>query len=52
MLVIIGGLMEANMQSRVADDLPTGVRTAPGTMEEMVANFNGWDPTQVNYILG
>ncbi|SPO04339.1 related to salicylate hydroxylase [Cephalotrichum gorgonifer] len=30
--------------SEVADDLPSGVRTLSGSVEEMAANFEGWDP--------
>ena len=28
----------------VADDLAEGVRTSSGSVEEMAANFEGWDP--------
>jgi hypothetical protein len=29
---------------RVHDDLPEGVRTAQGSIEEMAANFDEFDP--------
>ncbi|CAK7204893.1 hypothetical protein SEUCBS139899_007655 [Sporothrix eucalyptigena] len=35
---------EYNLVLIVADDLPEGVRTSPGTVEELAANFVGWDP--------
>ncbi|CEJ93492.1 hypothetical protein VHEMI09075 [[Torrubiella] hemipterigena] len=35
---------EYNLVLLVADDLPTGVRTADATVEEMMSNFEGWDP--------
>ncbi|RVX76070.1 hypothetical protein B0A52_00427 [Exophiala mesophila] len=35
---------EYNLVLLCADDLPEGVRTSPGSVEEMAANFEGWDP--------
>ncbi|KAI8961162.1 putative salicylate hydroxylase [Daldinia sp. FL1419] len=35
---------EYNLVLIVADDLPSGVRTSQGSLEEMAANFEGWDP--------
>ncbi|KAJ3498988.1 hypothetical protein NLG97_g697 [Lecanicillium saksenae] len=35
---------EFNLVLLVADDLPTGVRTAKGTAEEMTSKFENWDP--------
>ncbi|KAH8815290.1 putative salicylate hydroxylase [Xylogone sp. PMI_703] len=35
---------EYNLVLIVADDLPTGVRTSQGSLEEMAAHFEGWDP--------
>ncbi|KAK4943605.1 hypothetical protein LTR10_016900 [Elasticomyces elasticus] len=36
---------EYNLVLLVADDLPPGMRTAQGNLEEMAANFEGWDPS-------
>ncbi|KAI1643299.1 putative salicylate hydroxylase [Daldinia loculata] len=35
---------EYNLVLIAADDLPSGVRTSQGSLEEMAANFEGWDP--------
>ena len=35
---------EYNLVLICSDDLPTGVRTAQGDLEEMRAQFNNWDP--------
>ncbi|KAH8887265.1 FAD/NAD(P)-binding domain-containing protein [Thozetella sp. PMI_491] len=35
---------EYNLVLIVADDLPEGVRTSPGTPEEMASHFKDWDP--------
>lgn len=35
---------EYNLVLICSDDLPTGVRTAQGSLEEMRAQFDGWDP--------
>ncbi|KIW09876.1 hypothetical protein PV08_11977 [Exophiala spinifera] len=35
---------EYNLVLLVADDLPEGVRTSQGSLDEMAANFEGWDP--------
>ncbi|KAI1479277.1 putative salicylate hydroxylase [Daldinia eschscholtzii] len=35
---------EYNLVLIAADDLPSGVRTFQGSVQEMAANFKGWDP--------
>ncbi|CAM1509688.1 Fc.00g000230.m01.CDS01 [Cosmosporella sp. VM-42] len=35
---------EYNLVLIVADNLPKGVRTSRGSLEEMASNFKGWDP--------
>ncbi|KAI1803010.1 putative salicylate hydroxylase [Daldinia bambusicola] len=35
---------EYNLVLIAADDLPSGVRTSQGSVQEMAANFEGWDP--------
>ncbi|OQV07457.1 FAD binding domain-containing protein [Cladophialophora immunda] len=36
---------EYNLVLLCADNLPEGVRASQGSLEEMAANFEGWDPT-------
>ncbi|KAH8913104.1 FAD/NAD(P)-binding domain-containing protein [Coniochaeta sp. PMI_546] len=35
---------EYNLVLLVADDLPEGMRTSPGSVQEMASHFKGWDP--------
>ncbi len=38
---------QTDLKASVADDLPTGTRTARGTVDEMLSNFDDWDPMLV-----